>query len=503
MRQLTSLDAQFLALETPRAWGHVSGLAIYDPSSAPGGSLTQEDICRLVGERIHLLPPFTQKLVSIPFGLDHPYWADDPDFDLDFHIREIGLAPPGTDRQLAEQVARIVARPLDRARPLWELYLIRGLEGGRDALLTKVHHSAVDGVSGNEILSVMLDLHPEGREIDPPAQPRGGQRAPGELSLVGRGLLGLPRHSMRVVSAVPTALANLDALPVVSSIPGTRWVRRVAHRVAGALPGPLGEGDLLEAPKVQAPRTRFNGPISAHRRLAFGSLPLDTVKAVKNELGVTVNDVVVALCASMLRAWFEERGELPDQPLVAMIPVSVRTEAEQGTYGNRISAMFVPIPTDEPDARRRIERAHEVLLVAKERHKAIPAELMQDATQFVPPALMSSASRVTTGLLARSPLPPAVNLVISNVPGPRESLYCAGAHLMAYYPVSTIIDGAGLNVTVMSYRDHLDVGIIADREQLDDAWPMVDGMRAALEEFHGLLRSDVAAAVSPPVLVSP
>jgi WS/DGAT/MGAT family acyltransferase len=205
----------------------------------------------------------------------------------------------------------------------------------------------------------------------------------------------------------------------------------------------------------------------------------------------------------MLRAWFEERGELPDQPLVAMIPVSVRTEAEQGTYGNRISAMFVPIPTDEPDARRRIERAHEVLLVAKERHKAIPAELMQDATQFVPPALMSSASRVTTGLLARSPLPPAVNLVISNVPGPRESLYCAGAHLMAYYPVSTIIDGAGLNVTVMSYRDHLDVGIIADREQLDDAWPMVDGMRAALEEFHGLLRSDVAAAVSPPVLVSP
>jgi WS/DGAT/MGAT family acyltransferase len=502
MRQLTSLDAQFLALETPRAFGHVGGLAVYDPSSAPGGELTVGDVCRRISERIHLLPPFTQKLAEIPLGLDLPYWIEDPDFDIDFHVREMGLAPPGNYRQLAEQVARIMARPLDRSRPLWELYVIRGLEGGRDAMLTKFHHAAIDGVSGNEVLTVLLDQEPEGREVPPPEDDRRPQPAPSDLELLGRGLLGLPRRPLAVARAVPTALANLDALPGVERIPGTRTLRRTAMRAVALLPGSSGDERLLEAPRTSAPRTRFNGPISAHRRLAIGSLPLDTVKAVKNELGVTVNDVVVALCASMLRAWLEERGELPDQPLVAMVPVSVRSEEEKGTFGNRVSAMFVPIPTNEADARRRIEQTHEVLAVAKERHKATPAELMQDATQFVPPALMSAASRVTMGLLARAPVPPVLNLVISNVPGPREPLYCAGARMVAYYPVSTITDGVGLNITVISYLDHIDVGIIGDREQLDDPWPMLEGMRAALEEFHGLLSKQSAEAAPRAELVS-
>jgi WS/DGAT/MGAT family acyltransferase len=501
MRQLTSLDAQFLALETPRAFGHVGGLAIYDPASSPEGELTILDVCRRISERIHLLPPFTQKLATIPLGLDLPYWIEDPDFDIDFHVREIGLAPPGHYHQLAEQVARIMARPLDRSRPLWELYLIRGLEGGRDAMLTKFHHSAIDGVSGNEVLTVLLDRHPESREVPPPERERAPRPAPGDLELLGRALLGLPRRPLAVASAVPTALANLDALPGVERIPGMRRIRRVALRLGALLPGSSVEG-LLEAPRTSAPRTRFNGRITPHRRLALGSLPLDTVKAVKNELEVTVNDVVVALCASMLRAWLQERGELPDEPLVAMVPVSVRTKEETGTFGNRISAMFVPIPTNEADPRRRIERTHEVLAVAKERHKATPAKLMQDATQFVPPALMSAASRVTMGLLARAPVPPVLNLVISNVPGPREPLYLAGARMLAYYPVSTITDGVGLNITVISYLDHIDVGIIGDREQLEDPWPMLEGMRAALQEFQGLLSEQAAASAPPAELVS-
>jgi WS/DGAT/MGAT family acyltransferase len=503
MKQLTSLDAQFLALESARAFGHVGGLAIYDPKSAPGGQLTGEDICHLISERIHLLPPFTQKLVNIPFGLDLPYWTRDDDFDLDFHVREIGLAPPGDDHQLAEQVARIMSRPLDRARPLWELYLIRGLRGGRDALLTKVHHAAVDGVSGNEILAILLDVHPEGRDVPAPGDPRRSRGAPGDLELLARGLLALPRQPLRLAGAIPTALANLDALPGVERIPGMRRLRRAAVRGAALLPGAEAPDEsLLESPRTRAPRTRFNGPITAHRRLSFGSLPLETVKAIKNELGVTVNDVVVALCASMLRAWLQERHELPDEPLVAMIPVSVRTDEEMGSFGNRISAMFVPIPTDEPDPRRRIERTHELLRSAKERHRATPAKLMQDASQFVPPALMSGASRVTMGLLARSPVPPVLNLVISNVPGPREPLYCAGAKMIAYYPVSTIADGVGLNITVISYRDHIDVGIIGDRDQLEDPWPMLEGMRAALEEFYGLLGAQAAADAPAPELVS-
>jgi diacylglycerol O-acyltransferase len=499
VRQLTGLDAQFLAIETPRAFGHVGGLAIYDPASAPGRQLTVRDVRQRITERIHLLPPFTQKLATIPLGLDHPYWIEDPDFDIDFHVREIGLASPGNYHQLAEQVARIMARPLDRSRPLWELYLIRGLEDDRDAMLTKFHHSAIDGVSGNEILAVLLDRRPEGREVPPPERDRAPQPAPSDLKLLGRALLTLPRRPLAVAGAVPTAVANLDALPGVERIPGMRRIRRAALRAAALLPGSSADSadaGLLEAPRTSAPRTRFNGPITPHRRLAIGSLPLETVKAVKNELGVTVNDVIVALCASMLRAWLEERGELPDEPLVAMVPVSVRTEEEAGTFGNRVSAMFVPIPTNESDPQRRIEQTHRVLAVAKERHKATPADLMQDATQFVPPALMSAASRVTMGLLARAPVPPVLNLVISNVPGPREPLYLAGARMLAYYPVSTITDGVGLNITVISYLDHIDVGIIGDREQLDDPWRMLEGMQAGLQEFRSLL-SEPAAAAAP------
>src|SRR5437588_12534057 len=460
MRQLTSLDAQFLAIETPRAFGHVGGLAVYDPASASGGELTIRDVCQRISERMHLLPPFKQKLATIPLGLDLPYWIEDPDFDIDFHVREIGLPPPGNYHQLAEQVARIMARPLDRSRPLWELYLIRGLEGGRDAMLTKFHHSAIDGVSGNEILAVLLDRHPEGLEVPTPEHDRASQAAPSDFKLLGRAVLGLSRRPLAFASAVRTAVTNLDALPGVERIPGTRMIRRTALRAAALLPGSTADEALMEAPRTSAPRTRFNGPITPHRRLAIGSLPLETVKAVKNELRVTVNDVIVALCASMLRAWLEDRRELPDEPLVAMVPVSVRTEEQAGTFGNRASALFVPIPTNEPDPRRRIEHTHEVLAVAKERHHATPAELMQDAPQFVPPALMSAASRATMGLLARAPLPPVLNLVISNVPGPREPLYCAGARMVAYYPVSTITDGVGLDITAISCPAHLGVGIL-------------------------------------------
>src|SRR5215210_6058365 len=232
MRQLTSVDAQFLAMETPRTYGHVAGLAVYDPSTAPDGELTVQDLCRLVSERIHLLPPFRWRLAEVPLSLDLPYWIEDPDFDLDFHIRESAVPPPGNDDRLAEVVARIFARPLDRRRPLWELYLIHGLEGGRVALLTKIHHAAVDGVSGNELLSVLLDPSPEGREIEPaPPGSGAGERAPGELEMLGRGLLGLPRQPIRALRSVPTAVPNLTALPGANAFPA---VPRVARALSQA-----------------------------------------------------------------------------------------------------------------------------------------------------------------------------------------------------------------------------------------------------------------------------
>jgi WS/DGAT/MGAT family acyltransferase len=242
---------------------------------------------------------------------------------------------------------------------------------------------------------------------------------------------------------------------------------------------------VLEVTSARAPRTPFNGRISAHRRFAFGSLPLDAVKDIKNELGITVNDVVVTLCASAVRRWLQNRNELPADPLVALVPVSVRTEAQRGTFGNRVSGMIVPIPTDVDDPRERLLRAHELLKSAKASHAALPADLLTDATSFIPPAVAALAARTTMQLLGRTR--PPLNLVISNVPGPRQSLYCAGAELQGIYPVSVVLDGVGLNITVMSYRDNLDFGIITDQGQIPDAWPFMDHLREALDELETVL----------------
>jgi diacylglycerol O-acyltransferase / wax synthase len=480
MRQLTSLDAQFLALETNRTYGHVGGFAVHDPTTAPGGTLTREDICRLVGERIHLLPPFRWKLATVPFGLDTPYWVEDSDFDIDFHIRETAVPPPGGARQLGEQIARISARPLDRSRPLWELYLVHGLEGGKVGILTKIHHAAVDGMSGAEIMSILLDPSPEGREVPPP-DAEYGEEVPSQVEMFARGVLGMQRQPLRALRALPVTLPGLDEMPIVRSLPLVGRVGRAAAQAQSWTRGSR-DGGVLERPTVRAPRTRFNGRISPHRRYSFGSLSLDKVKAIKNELGITVNDVVMALCATALREWLLERDELPRDPLVAMVPVSVRTEEERGTYGNRVSTMIVPIPTDEPDTRARLMRTHDLMRVAKDRHQALPANLMQDATRFVPPALMSRAARVVAELAEVGT--PSLNLVISNVPGPRDPLYLAGAELVSNYPVSVILDGVGLNITVLSYRDRLDFGIVVDREQIDDAWPLMRKLSEALDEIE-------------------
>jgi diacylglycerol O-acyltransferase / wax synthase len=484
MRQLTSLDAQFLAMETARTYGHVSGLAIYDPSTAPGGTLTAKDMCRTVGERLHLLPPFRWRLAEVPLGLDHPYWVEDPDFDLDFHIRETAAPPPGDDRALAEQVARIVARPLDRAHPLWELYVIHGLEGGRVALLTKVHHAVVDGVSGAEILGVLLDLSPDGRDLPDAKHHDLGKRVPGSWEMLGRGLVNLPRQPVRALQALPSSIPNLADLPGVQLVPGVPTLGRAATTVKRFVSGSQ-DGELLGPQPVSVPRTRFNARISPHRRFSFGSVPLDRVKAIKNELGITVNDVVVTIVATAMRDWLLERDELPDEPLVTMVPVSVRSQEQMGTYGNRVGVMIVPIPTDVADPRERLLQAHETLAAAKSRHKAVPATLLQDVTQFIPPAVFARAARVTAQITAG--IAPPLNLVISNVPGPSFPLYCAGARLEANYPVSVITDGVGLNITCMSYEDHVDFGIVVDRDMVDDAWPLMSAHRHALEELDAVI----------------
>ena len=393
-------------------------------------------------------------------------------------------------------MAEIFARPLDRAHPLWELYLIHGLEGGRSAVLTKHHHSVADGVSGAEILSILLDHSPEGRDLPDRREHPAGERVPNSVEMLVRGALGVPRQPLRALRSIPSALPNLTDLPGASAFPAVPTLARGLSRLRGRVAGE--DTRVREALAARAPRTRFNAPISPHRRFAFGSVSLDSVKAIKNELGITVNDVIVALCASGVRDWLEERGELPDEPLVAMIPISVRSEEERGTFGNRVTTMVVPIPTNEPDPRRRLLRTHELLMSAKERQRALPADLLVDATSFIPPAVGALAARTVVGILSRTR--PPLNLVISNIPGPREPLYFAGALLEAHYPVSAIADGVGLNMTVMSYRDHVDFGIVADREQVDEIWSLMDRTAAALEELESVIcggRPKPAAAPEP------
>jgi diacylglycerol O-acyltransferase len=471
MRQLTSLDAQFLALETPRQTGHVGGLAILDPSTRVDRTLDCDAVKQLLTERLPLLPPFRWKLAQVPLGLDYPYWIDDEEFDLDFHVREIALPKPGSDKQLADQVARIMSRPLDRTRPLWEVYVIEGLKGGTTAMLTKIHHAVIDGMSGAEIMGLLLDLAPEGRELPEESQDGDGNAGrPSTAGMLARGLLGVPRYPVRALRSLPRAVPNIDETPF-GVLPGAGTVSRLTGRLLGS--------DRTRA-GLKAPKTRFSGRVSPHRRFAFGKIALEEVKAVKNAHGVTVNDVIVSICAGAVRRWLEENDDLPDEPLIAQIPVSVRTSDQMGTYGNRIMLMSAPLFTNEPDPVARLQLHHEALSDMKERHKALPAELLQDANHFIPPAVFSRAARATFAL-STSVGRPTWNLVISNVPGPQFPLYLAGAKLLANYPVSVITDGMGLNITVMSYDGDCDFGIVADREQMPDVSCLMDWLRDELD----------------------
>jgi WS/DGAT/MGAT family acyltransferase len=491
MRQLTPLDDQFLALEDGRTFGHIAGLAVYGPTGAPGMQLTFRWLLDHFAERLPLLPPFRERLVEVPFGIDHPYWVEDQYFDLEYHVRELALPAPGDDAQLATQVARLLARPLDRSRPLWEAYLISGLEGDRVAVLTKIHHAVLDGLSGAEVVLALTDYSPEGRKPPPPSPTAPPPTLPSQWEMLARGLLGFSRQPWRTLSVLPRTLRHLDENPALRLVPGVRLVGRAAHVVSllRLRRDTHRDGEILEGPRVRTPRTRFNGPVSSHRRVAFATLPLADIKAIKNHCHVTVNDVVVTLCAGAMRRWLARRDELPDRPLVAMVPLSVRTPEQAGTFGNQISTMMVPIPTHEPDPAERIAFTHGVLASAKTVHRAIPATVMQDAEQFVPPAVLARASRVVMAALSRAPVEPACNLVVSNVPGSPLPLYLGETPMIATYPLSPIAHSCGVNITALSYQDGLDVGVVTDREQVPDAWEIIEALREELAALGALLPS--------------
>jgi len=480
VRQLTSLDTQFLALEDARQTGHVAGLMVLDCADRPGGMLQLADLMALLEERLPLLPPLRWRLTEVPFGLDYPYWVDDSDFDLDFHVRETALPSPGTDEQLAELTARIVSRPLDRGRPLWELYLVSGLESGHVALLSKIHHALIDGMSGAEIMGLLLDFSPGGRDLEPaPERASSSARVPSGVELLARSLLGIPRYPWRALRALPNAAPNL-AQTQLGTLPGAGRVSAAIRLLTSRSLG----GHAVRH-NLKAPKTSFSGQISAHRRFAFGALSLDRVKAAKNRYDCTVNDVVVSLCAGAVRRWLIEHDELPDEPLVAQIPVSVRTAEQAGTYGNRILLLGVPLLTTEADPVARLHATSAALREMKALHRALPAGLLTDANHFIPPAVFSRAARLSFALNTSAAGRPTWNLVVSNVPGPQFPLYCAGARMVANYPVSVITHGMGLNITLMSYCGHLDVGIVTDRDQIPDVWRFIDWLGEELDALGG------------------
>ena len=467
VRQLTSMDAQFLAIEDARNFSHISGLAILDPATAPGGTLALADLQSLILDRLHMLPPFRWRLAEVPFGIDHPWWVEDADFDIEFHVRELALPRPGNHSQLTAQVERIVSRPLDRSRPLWELYLVQGLQKGRVAVLSKIHHSVVDGVSGAEIMGTLFDLEASGRELPPVPEDENHERIPTSLELLGRGVFGTPRRVAKAAIKAPYILPNIADVPTLRALPGVNFIGRVSDR-ARRVTSSNGDGRVLDRQKIEAPRTMLNGQVSAHRRVSFGSLPLADVKLVKDAFGTKVNDVVVALSAGAVREFLINHDDLPDEPLVAMIPISVRTQDQIGTYGNRISMMIAPIPTDEEDPVERLVRSQAAMSRAQDIHGALPDDLMTDANNFIPPAVFARAARAITSVGASSRFRPHFNVTISNVPGPPIPLYLGGARLEANYPISVVTDGVGLNITVLSYEDHLDFGIVGDRELAPD-----------------------------------
>ena len=481
MRQLTSLDAQFLNAESGTTVAHVGSVVLVDPSSHDG-EWGLDAVRSVYEQRLHLVPLLRQRLVEVPLGLGRPYWVDDPHFDIEFHLRELALPSPGNREQLGEQVARIHARPLDRTRPLWEAYVITGLEDGKAAFYTKVHHAAIDGVSGEEILETILDVTVEPREVPPEEAAPAGDRVPSPLDMLVRGAASLATSPVDILRTVPKSLSYLDELPGAANFPGVRLLSGAASTV-GRL---VGQSRHPAGRDLHAPRTPFNGQITAHRRFGFGSVPLDDVKRVKNHLGMTVNDVVMTMTASALRRWLLDHDALPRVPLVAAVPVSIRTEDQRGSHGNEVSVMIAELPTHLGGALERAEATRDAMQEAKQHFQAAPPSLYQDLSTVIPTALSGQVART----LFRAATVPGVlfNLFVSNIPGPQLPLYLAGARVEGLYPASAVTDWTGgLNITLFSYDGHLDFGLIACREMVPDVWNLVRYLAEALDELVALV----------------
>jgi WS/DGAT/MGAT family acyltransferase len=470
--RLTGLDAAFLDLEAHGAHMHVAAILIFD-----GEPPAYDDLLRTIESRLDLVPRYRRKLAPVPFGQGRPEWIDDPHFNLRYHLRHSALPAPGGDAELERIAGRLFAMPLDRGKPLWELNLVEGLaaEDGepRFALISKTHHALVDGVSGVDITSVLFDRAPE-PEFEPPAA-GDGDPGPAARPWVAR---PEPTGSQLLARALrERAMVPAETLRAVRS--ATRTPRRAARRAAE---GVAGLGAMARAGLNPAPSSPLNVPIGPHRRYTWVDADLETLKAAKDALGGTLNDAVLASVTLALGRWLRGRGtETEGLVLRAMVPVSVRADSERGALGNRVAAMWAPLPVGLEDPADVHTTVAEAMRGLKESGQAVGARTLTRLADFAPPTIASQAAR----LQARQRY---FNLVVTNVPGPQFPLYLLGRRMRAIYPVVPLARNQALGIAVMSYNGRLGFGLLADYDALPDLHDVADALRDAIADL------DAAAA---------
>jgi diacylglycerol O-acyltransferase / wax synthase len=460
--RLSALDVSFLYLEEPTTPMHVGGLATFQP---PEEGFDYERLVSLIEQRIGQVPRYRQKIKSVPGRLANPVWVDDPDFDVTFHVRRSALPRPGSEAQLRELVGRLMSRRLDRSRPLWEMYLVEGLEGGRTAIITKTHHAMVDGISAVDIGQVILDVTPTPREV------------PDELWMPQPepGAAGLFVDAVSDVIRRPTAVLDIVRM-------GLMDVRATASRVLGTVGGLAAAARVAARP---APVSPLNLTIGEQRRIGLARTELDDYKRVRKAHGGTVNDVVLATVAGALRGWLLSRGEAVTgaTSVRAMVPVSVRATDERSTLGNRISSYLVDLPVGEPNPVVRLSQVSFAMKAHKDSGQSVGADAIVALSGFAPPTLHALAAQVANSMTRR-----LFNVVVTNVPGPQFPLYAAGAQMLDMFPVVPLAKGQAISIGLTSYNGGVFYGLNADRDGMADVDVLASLIQESLAELVDTVR---------------
>jgi WS/DGAT/MGAT family acyltransferase len=425
-----------------------------------------DELVEAIEARLHLVPRYRQRLAFVPLGQGRPRWVDDPHFNARYHIRHTALPAPASDEELKRLAARVFGQQLDRSKPLWEIWLVESIDTTRFAILSKTHHALVDGVSGVDIVSVLFDPVAEPAPPTPPSTPWLPRPVPSQTELLAEALLErttVPAEALRGVRAL------------------TRAPRQVAEKLAGGLSG---LGSMALAGLSPAPRTPLNVDIGPHRRYTWVDADLPRFKAIKSALGGTVNDVVLTAVTLALGRWMRARGEDTDGLVLrAMVPVSVRADAQQGALGNRVATMWAPLPVGTEDPVTAFGEIHEAMRDLKESGQAVGAETLTQLADFAPPTIMSQAAR----LQARQRF---FNLVVTNVPGPQFPLYLLGRRMLGLYPVVPLALKQALGIAIMSYNGRLGFGLLADFDALPDLDDIAAHLEDAIDDLARLAGAD-------------